>query len=127
MWNPIKVIVGIYQAYRWTRKLSAMLRLAKKLDAEGRTAEALDAILDTIDEALRNGRFDDCSKFLKTHDMKDCSPDILLAILKTTGVARSKIAKWYEFLNLVKGLLRQFNLDPEPIERLFDMYEEDKP
>ena len=101
-----------------------MLRLAMKLDAEGRTPEALDAILDTIDEALRNDRFDDCSKFLETHDMKGCSPDILLTILKTTGVARNKIAKWYEFLSLVRGLLRQFNLDPEP---LLDMYEEPEP
>ena len=104
-----------------------MLRLAKKLDAEGRTAEALDTILDTVDEALRNGRFDDCSKFLEAHDMKGCSSTILITILKATGVARSKIAKWYDFLSRVRVLLRQFDLDQEPIERLFDMYEEDKP
>lgn len=101
-----------------------MLRLAMKLDAKGRTAEALDIILDTIDEALRNSRFDDCSKFLDSYDMKGCSSDILLAILKTTGLARDKIAKWYEFLSRVKVLLRQLGLDPEP---LLDMYEEPEP
>ena len=121
MWNPIRIIIRIYQAYRWARKLSAMLRLAMKLDAEVRTAEAVDAILDTIDDALRNGRFDDCSKFLDTHDMEGCSPDILLAILKATLPAKSKITKWYIFLSRVRSLLRQLGIDPEP---LLDMYEE---
>ena len=121
MWNPIKIVIGLYQAWRWAKKLSAMLRLAMKLDAEGRTDEALDIIYDTIDEALRAGRFEDCSKFLDSNDNIDaCSLDILLGLLTSTSPAKSKIVQWYRFLSRVRVLLHKLGLDPEPLLDGFD-------
>lgn len=124
MWNPIKIVnfvVGLYQAYRWARRLSAMLRRAMKMDDEGRTDEALDLIFDTIDAALRAGRFEDCSKFLDSNDNIDaCSSDILLGLLTASSPAQSKILQWYKFLSRVRALLHKLGLDPEPLLDGFD-------
>lgn len=79
---------------------------AVRLEEEGSIEESLDMIFDTIDDWLLDGRFEECSSFLRVLEVETLTTPQLLTILTATLPARSALGDREEFFVRVRTTLQ---------------------
>lgn len=87
--------------------MSFDLSLACELDQSGQRDKSLDVLYERVDQAFRNGDFDQVNVWLANFDCESQSLDFLLGILTTTNCAKSKLPNRQRIFDETKRIAKK--------------------